>query len=227
MTKQSFQSTRPSRGETDDSLFGNIADKVSIHSPLAGRDTKSLKALTGTTWFQSTRPSRGETYAPHAGTHSGKRFNPLAPRGARRRPEQNPTFAETFQSTRPSRGETHTGFPLLHGMPFQSTRPSRGETGEPDTVSAQGRGFNPLAPRGARLIPGGMACRAVRFNPLAPRGARHRRAERGGRAEAVSIHSPLAGRDSPPSRLISQKLLFQSTRPSRGETEGQWNIYDL
>ena len=133
---------------------------------------------------------------------------------------------------------------------FQSTRPSRGETGEPDTVSAQGRGFNPLAPRGARLIPGGMACRAVRFNPLAPRGARHRRAERGGRAEAVSIHSPLAGRDvfpgssegmdetvsihsplagrdSPPSRLISQKLLFQSTRPSRGETEGQWNIYDL
>ena len=126
-------------------------EKVSIHSPLAGRDTKSLKALTGTTWFQSTRPSRGETYAPHAGTHSGKRFNPLAPRGAR------PGNLTLY----PHKEEVSIHSPLA------------------------GRDSSP-----AEWLAG--LC--------------------------VSIHSPLAGRDIAAQSGVDGRKLFQSTRPSRGET---------
>ena len=58
--KSIFQSTRPSRGETRrcDLLGGHAA--ISIHSPLAGRDSgDAIMARLGL--FQSTRPSRGET----------------------------------------------------------------------------------------------------------------------------------------------------------------------
>ena len=55
--------------------------------------------------------------------------------------------------------------------------------------------FNPLAPRGARHNRGSIIHYQFNFNPLAPRGAR---------LDVVS-------------RVVSA-MLFQSTRPSRGET---------
>ena len=79
---------------------------------------------------------------------------------------------------------------------FQSTRPSRGETRLAAATAARWRHFNPLAPRGAR--PAVEATQAAQ--------------------EAISIHSPLAGRDGLCSRWTSLSLAFQSTRPSRGET---------
>ena len=123
-----------------------------------------------------------------------------------------------FQSTRPSRGETIAvvNFAKPHHI-FQSTRPSRGETvtgyyqqadswisihsplaGRDGSQILRGQGhhdFNPLAPRGARRGPPFLASIVSYFNPLAPRGAR--RVTRYG--------------------LISSGV-FQSTRPSRGET---------
>ena len=55
-----FQSTRPSRGETDDPHYLVYDEDISIHSPLAGRDAGHDR---------------------RAGRM--KDFNPLAPRGAR------------------------------------------------------------------------------------------------------------------------------------------------
>ena len=100
-----------------------------------------------------------------------------------------------FQSTRPSRGETVQGYVKRIKELFQSTRPSRGEThGGPQRAGAYGISIHsPLAGRddgGAVSQAGGGD-----FNPLAPRGARH-------------------GTDR--GRLKAD--LFQSTRPSRGET---------
>ena len=62
------------------------------------------------------------------------------------------------------------------------------------------------------------AARWRHFNPLAPRGARPAVEATQAAQEAISIHSPLAGRDGLCSRWTSLSLAFQSTRPSRGET---------
>ena len=84
-TPFSFQSTRPSRGETGGS----------------GADKRHRRG------FQSTRPSRGETAATPS-WRGWAYFNPLAPRGARRALSPAVPDAKRFQSTRPSRGETGT-----------------------------------------------------------------------------------------------------------------------
>mgnify|MGYP007076793800 CR=1 FL=1 len=56
------------------------------------------------------------------------------------------------------------------------------------------------------------------FNPLAPRGARRCPTSSAPVADVISIHSPLAGRDTCPRRSWKTLSEFQSTRPSRGET---------
>ena len=148
--------------------------RISIHSPLAGRDRFWWAWAISKKRFQSTRPSRGETAWRRALPSGIPHFNPLAPRGAR------PTRSGSWHAR----------------WIFQSTRPSRGETEDRREEDDGPEDFNPLAPRGAR--PGGEPAREHRdgyFNPLAPRGARH-------------LFFSLAFTPS----------LFQSTRPSRGET---------
>ena len=56
-----FQSTRPLRGETASVKAYDSASVFSIHSPLAGRDTKVPLWDYNDDVFQSTRPLRGET----------------------------------------------------------------------------------------------------------------------------------------------------------------------
>ena len=123
-----------------------------------------------------------------------------------------------FQSTRPSRGETLVGELQNLSRVFQSTRPSRGETQE------------------QRLL---QDIRHISIHP--PLAGRDRIDSVGVPSALISIHPPLAGRDTdytadctitkdfnPPAprgaRRVpaSLKLLgavFQSTRPSRGETK--------
>ena len=102
---------------------------------------------------------------------------------------------------------------------FQSTRPSRGETVPNVPASILSNYFNPLAPRGARLVDAATYAQICDFNPLAPRGARRMKKDlkrccnifqstRPSRGETlshdlagkalvfISIHSPLAGRDA-------------------------------
>ena len=110
--------------------------------------------------------------------------------------------------------------------------------------STLGPSFNPRAPRGARQIMLIMAAGNHCFNPRAPRGARqfarHFRflcevsihAPRAGRdtdrysfckIQKVSIHAPRAGRDEM-TAAEAIELLFQSTRPARGATNGSHDV---
>ena len=107
---------------------------ISIHSPLAGRDDNAEEAASSLGIFQSTRPSRGETRRVrqvlpdvYISIHS-----PLAGRDWTAR--RSCWAWQAFQSTRPSRGETPPGAKVGVLLIFQSTRPSRGETANSDKV---------------------------------------------------------------------------------------------
>ena len=100
--------------------------------------------------------------------------------------------------------------------------------------------FNPLAPCGARRLLARMICTSRDFQSTRPlRGETNQPVQRGGlygfqstrplRGEtvssaevrisgALSIHSPLAGRDRTAGRNRRNRCNFQSTRPLRGET---------
>ena len=155
-----------------------------------------------------------------------------------------PLMVLKFQSTRPSRGETFPSWVSCHLSLFQSTRPSRGETGRCGPCGRSHHNFNPLAPRGARLVDDYHPVTSLQisihsplagrdteghreelhfryFNPLAPRGARPN--QNGDLLDvlSISIHSPLAGRDIAELNMKSDATAFQSTRPSRGETTGK------
>ena len=191
----SFQSTRPVRGET-----------VMLHA--------SSRPVT----FQSTRPVRGETgdpaesvveilisiHSPRAGRDSPAEarrsgwanFNPLAPCGARQLVHAYSAIAIEFQSTRPVRGETTSAhLPHATSIYFNPLAPCGARHHGHVIDDRSGQDFNPLAPCGARLWTARPPSAHQHFNPLAPCGAR-RKAQR----KATAF------------------LIFQSTRPVRGET---------
>ena len=100
-----FQSTRPSRGETNVKATGNTGTFISIHSPLAGRDGTLVfdmlddrhfnplaprgarhllnKALVAASKISIHSPLAGRDQHRHAVQPRPDHFNPLAPRGAR------------------------------------------------------------------------------------------------------------------------------------------------
>ncbi len=126
-------------------------ERISIHSPLAGRDCPPWRRRSACSSYFNPLAPRGARRGCRAPGRSRIDFNPLAPRGARRRPPCSTNRKHIFQSTRPSRGETiGTAWPSVVASLFQSTRPSRGETASPASASARPLYFNPLAPRGAR-----------------------------------------------------------------------------
>ena len=190
--------------------------------------------------FQSTRPSRGETLSePHRrasrlnfnplaprgarprrnrpGRQCRQDFNPLAPRGARPKLHSVADIVCRFQSTRPSRGETSSSGNSSTAAVFQSTRPSRGETMVGDNLSCRCEFQSTRPSRGETHPSATRRHQRPNFNPLAPRGARHHVRHFHRDRVAISIHSPLAGRD-PGQHLLPRQVRFQSTRPSRGET---------
>ena len=209
-----FQSTRPSRGETQVYRPGRGVGVISIHSPLAGRDRSCRRRSIVCRRISIHSPLAGRDTARSASPRTVSDFNPLAPRGARHVVDvQGPALHE-FQSTRPSRGET----PRRRGPPrrasgFQSTRPSRGETGperhhhgqdeisihsplagrDPDDAEDDTEGgisiHSPLAGRDTSAS--SPARYGSNFNPLAPRGARPGRRWSGG---TTFYFNPLAPR---------------------------------
>ena len=58
-----FQSTRPVRGGTRNSITHVVDEQISIHPPRAGRDVAEGDEIPFTKIFQSTRPVRGGTFA--------------------------------------------------------------------------------------------------------------------------------------------------------------------
>ena len=153
-TPVEFQSTLPMRGETKRqerlhtirAYFNPLSpcgerrrgrsdyirfERISIHSPHAGRDLMMMGILSfKIVSFQSTLPMRGETisndrinkeiyisiHSPHAGRDLPVRVRTAA-------------ALSVFQSTLPMRGETISSiFPIFYFYRFQSTLPMRGET---------------------------------------------------------------------------------------------------
>ena len=101
-----------------------------------------------------------------------------------------------FQSTRPLRGATWSGCASCFPKGFQSTRPLRGATSARWRRKRPRKHFNPRAPCGAR--PTFLASHRwlIPFQSTRPlRGATMTLGE-GKKKVYISIHAPLAGRDS-------------------------------
>ena len=163
---------------------------------------------------------RGARQLPHTVVFLFHHFNPLAPRGARRGFRGSPTTSIYFNPLAPrgarrdhrrhrrgARDPISIHSPLAgrdaprscssgcRGISIHSPLAGRDQGGH--SVKSIIMDFNPLAPRGARRRrPAPAARRNNHFNPLAPRGARHR-----------------------PTAASGPDRSFQSTRPSRGETD--------
>ena len=133
-----FQSTRPLRGATSGSCTswpavryfnprapcgarltrapeGELASRISIHAPLAGRDQIGKWVQKASYEFQSTRPLRGATPAQRLSSSCTSNFNPRAPCGARPRPASVSLRASSdFNPRAPcgARRRRHTGSSL-------------------------------------------------------------------------------------------------------------------
>ncbi len=123
-----FQSTLPSRGETSRLTGGFSVSRISIHSPLTGRDAEDWpdnrrrcpisihSPLTGRDldiWGQRRLREDFNPLSPHGerrtcacGNANVFNFNPLSPHGERQKGEPKKLKRQRFQSTLPSRGET-------------------------------------------------------------------------------------------------------------------------
>ena len=185
----------PHAGRDHAVALGEQVVIISIHAPLAGRDLKRLLRLASLAQFQSTRPLRGATHglcraawnrnisihAPLAGRDNDvsemiRMVNisihaPLAGRDVIDPLVLN--AVKLFQSTRPLRGATWTRALWPRRARFQSTRPLRGATTAtaPELEDVLFQSTRPL--RGAT---------APAVAVEAP--------------EEISIHAPLAGRDT-------------------------------
>ena len=195
--EQSFQSTPPVRGATEDKDGNKRYITISIHAPRAGGDTERSAIRHGGATFQSTPPVRGATAAS----------TPMAP------------TTTTFQSTPPVRGATsdfvrvpqgysisihapRAGGDILRVMlplpssVFQSTPPVRGATESYHPYRKIPR-ISIHAPRAGGDVDHGRLRRQPRnnFNPRPPCGGRHTPLGRKGGKRNISIHAPRAGGD--------------------------------
>ena len=190
-----FQSTRPVRGETKSCGEFFRRFQISIHSPRAGRDPSDKGKRPSRLTFQSTRPVRGETACPCVFSHS-HRISIHSPRAGRDCAIHiKANSIPDFNPLAPCGARRRSKSPTATTSLFQSTRPVRGETGKSRRA---GRAFQISihSPRAGRdetrpLFPPPN----THFNPLAPCGARLKK-----------------------NTTNARRLLFQSTRPVRGET---------
>ena len=191
-----FQSTRPLRGATENSLFILLLHYFNPRAPCGAR--RKTVALDSPSQYFNPRAPCGARRATPSGTASGQSdFNPRAPCGARQ-----PQFREVkldleFQSTRPLRGATQILCPVspprsisIHAplagrdwvcrcwwcwgrKRFQSTRPLRGATEKYLKNHREEAKFQSTRPlRGATKLS------TSNFSII-----------------RISIHAPLAGRD--------------------------------
>ena len=146
--------------------------------------------------FQSTRPSRGATPSPRKDHGRLPDFNPRAPRGARLSRGYAEMWTKGFQSTRPSRGATSTlwGRAATDGISIHAPLGGRDRSGGPAACS--GSDFNPRAPRGARPMLDGKRDSHLVFQSTRPSRGATCEQKQPEKYHQISIHAPLAGRDS-------------------------------
>ena len=169
-------------------------NRISIHSPLTGRDSRWRSH-----WCRR----------PH--------FNPLAHVGRDSGRWPRSVQSMTFQPTRPGQGETRCAYVARYTLKFQSTRPAWGETRQKTRRKQCPWYFNPLAPPGARPTMNPTTRFRMLFLSLRPHGTR-RRVEAYERVfRRISIHSPRVGRDMQ-IRRTNPYLYISIHSPAWGET---------
>ena len=195
-----------------------LADLISIHAPLAGRDHYrrdnrylrrdfNPRAPCGArhNWYgkigvaeQDFNP-RAPCGARPVGSLGGMGyayFNPRAPCGARPYSSMIHCTSVRFQSTRPLRGATGEFAHDIYAALISIHAPLAGRDGAMAIIARLDGNFNPRAPCGARLeAPRLAGAHARDFNPRAPCGARRSSDPDGVHTVRISIHAPLAGRD--------------------------------
>ena len=119
----------------------------------------------------------------------------------------------SFQSTLPLRGATGQAYILPYGNKFQSTLPLRGAT-------RNGRGcirflfyFNPHSPCGERRPGERPDGRRREFQSTLPLRGATRHLQLGRERRQISIHTPLAGSDTPPCVLSAAVIDFNPHSP--------------
>ena len=191
-----FQPTRPLRGATMIRGFPPGNSIISTHAPLAGRDNNPWFGSEPVTQFQPTRPLRGATgdvliY----------------------------DFPNTFQPTRPLRGATRRDKGTLSCTVISTHAPLAGRDRiAPVSISADVIGFQPTRPlRGATKSFSARAA-AQRFQPTRPlRGATHGVALLENNAVHFNPRAPCGARlDLEDKEILTYE--FQPTRPLRGAT---------
>ena len=192
--RQDFNPRAPCGARLSTPLHQRLPFPISIHAPLAGRD-RSVFPFSALIRFQSTRPLRGATLDQIAARISTPRISIHAPLAGR---DTNTCIyignTTNFNPRAPCGARPVMARSYNQYKPFQSTRPLRGATAVGDAGCVHSRDFNPRAPCGAR-----------------------RPADRRARPRAISIHAPLAGRDTVKQHM-TRSTGFQSTRPLRGAT---------
>ena len=125
-------------------------------------------------------------------------FNPLSPCGERLHHTAQRLLSLQFQSTLPMRGETSADHTIFHFVFISIHSPHAGRDPARCRPAHRPPNFNPLSPCGERPNMSSSIPDWRYFNPLSPCGERRDTAGGGFPAEAISIHSPHAGRDDFP-----------------------------
>ena len=168
--------------------------------------------------FQSTLPLRGATSTTEGSRQWLTDFNPHSPCGERPATSETNKLTAQFQSTLPLRGATRHRMTMMVPTVFQSTLPLRGATRARRKFRRALRFQSTLPLRGATLQVcdfWGTARMISIHTPLAGRDSDFQRKLSG---ETISIHTPLAGSDPGTAPSSSSSLSFQSTLPLRGAT---------
>ena len=172
-----------------------LAEKISIHAPLAGCDSSA--------WLQAA-DGRISIHAPLAGCDRCGRlrswwwanFNPRTPCGVRLLSVNRSARRCAFQSTHPLRGATSRSSPTGCRCPFQSTHPLRGATLLQNIILKYNRFQSTHPLRGATRQGRARYPPRQDFNPRTPCGVRHLAKQSGSIiCRHISIHAPLAGCD--------------------------------
>ena len=215
-SREGFQSTLPTRGETRRSIWKALSRKISIHSPHTGRDSIIMQVIKNSKisiHSPHTGRDRGgcpmsahakiSIHSPHTGRDKSPRssasllvyFNPLSPHGERPRRRRRRRRTGNFNPLSPHGERRRSRWSAPWPTGFQSTLPAWGET------------LNRMKDMGFNII-----------SIHSPRMGRDRE-RAGGRIDVgISIHSPRMGRDEG-LRIDADRLnVFQSTLPAWGET---------
>ena len=126
-------------------------NRISIHVPREGHDSRRSRGSRNNRRFQSTCPARGTTELQRALFQRFHDFNPRAPRGARLTIKLYQFAKRTFQSTCPARGTTPQQNHKYFAKIISIHVPREGHDVSMSATLTISPNFNPRAPRGARL----------------------------------------------------------------------------